>query len=126
LASKAKSSRRKLAAVAPADANESRAAVALTVGWMLSVLSTLAALAVAALVGLATLAWPAPEDQAHPLAALAGMMLFVAIATGLLCLALTPLALRVRQIPPPLAITIGAVLIGLAPLVTFAVFAILG
>lgn len=89
-------------------------------------MSTLAALAVAALVGLATLVWPAPDGQPHPLAALAGMMLFVAATTGLLSLVLTPLALRVRQTPPPLAVSIGAFLIGLAPLIAIAVFAILG
>lgn len=108
------------------DANESRAAVATTVGWMLTVMSTLAGLFVAAAIGGLVLFAPAPAGQEHPLAALAGLMLFVSAATGAVCLALTVLAHRVRQSPPPRAITIAAVLIGLAPLVTIAVFAILG
>jgi hypothetical protein len=108
------------------DANESRAAVATTVGWMLTVMSTLAGLFVAAAIGGLVLLAPAPAGQEHPLAALAGLMLLVSAATGVVSLALTVLAYRVRLTPPPRAITIAAVLIGLAPLVTIAVFAIRG
>ena len=108
------------------DANESRAAVATTVGWMLTVMSTLAGLFVAAAIGGLVLLAPAPPWEEHPLAALAGLMLLVSAATGVVSLALTVLAYRVRQTPPPRAITIAAVLIGLTPLVTIAVFAIRG
>jgi cytochrome c-type biogenesis protein CcmH/NrfG len=106
------------------EADESRAAVALTVGWMLSALSTLAALAVSGSTFLAMLAWPAPGAPAHPLAPLAGMMLLVAVTTGLVCLALTPLALLTRKGRPPIAVTLGAILIGVTPLVAFIVAAV--
>jgi hypothetical protein len=48
----------------------------------------------------------------------------VALATGALCLGLTPLAYRVRRAAPPRAIAIAAVLIGLTPLVTLIVLAL--
>jgi hypothetical protein len=53
------------------------------------------------------------------------VLLFVALATGVLCLLLTPLVHRVRAAAPPRAITVGAVLIGFAPLVLLAVLTFL-
>jgi len=49
----------------------------------------------------------------------------LALVTGLLCLAFTVLAYRVRQVAPPGAITIAAVLIGLAPILLLIVLGIL-
>ncbi|HZN34234.1 MAG TPA: hypothetical protein VFB80_10460, partial [Pirellulaceae bacterium] len=63
--------------------------------------------------------------RAHPLIVVAGMLLFVALATGLLCLLFTPLAYRVRKTAPPRSIAVAAVLIGLSPIITFAVLAVL-
>jgi hypothetical protein len=73
---------------------------------------------------LVSLAFPFAGPRAHPLVVVAGMLLFVALATGLLCLLLTPLAYRVRNSAPPRAIGIAAVLIGLAPMVTLIVLAL--
>jgi hypothetical protein len=108
------------------DSLESQAAIALTVGWMLTAMSTLVALLVAGTVGVAMLVWPTDPGREHPLSAISGLMLFVSAATGVVCITLTPFIYRVRRAPPPRAITIAAVLIGLAPLVTIAVLAIRG
>jgi len=42
-----------------------------------------------------------------------------------LCLGLTPLVYRVRRTRPPRAVTVGAVLIGAAPIVTLIVINVL-
>jgi hypothetical protein len=52
------------------------------------------------------------------------MLLFVAVATGILCLVFTPLAYRVRRVAPPRAIAIAAVVIALSPLITMLVLGI--
>jgi hypothetical protein len=120
----AKTSRRKSPPAQLPDAGESRAAVALTVAWMLTCASTAVAMFVALALWLVSLAFPFAGPRAHPLVVVAGMLLFVALATGLLCLLLTPLAYRVRNTAPPRAIGIAAVLIGLAPMVTLIVLAL--
>jgi hypothetical protein len=110
----------------PLDADESRAAVALTVAWMLTLLSTAAAMMVAVAAWGLMLAFPPPEGQGHPLGLFPGTLTFVAAATGALCLVLTFFAARVRKSPAPVAITIAAVLIGAAPWITIAALALLG
>ncbi|HEX5105729.1 MAG TPA: hypothetical protein VFV87_18040 [Pirellulaceae bacterium] len=110
----------------PIDAGESRSAVALTVVWMLTLMSTTVALVMTAIAWLVVLAFPVAAGRAHPLGFLPGLLVFVAATTGSLCLLLALLVHRVRQIPPPLAITVAAALIGVAPLVTIAILAFLG
>jgi hypothetical protein len=110
----------------PIDADESRAAVALTVAWMLTLLSTAAALVVAGAAWGLMLAFPPPAGQGHPLGLFPGTLTFVAAATGALCLILTFVATRVRKSPAPLAITIAAVLIGAAPWITIVALALRG
>jgi hypothetical protein len=85
---------------------------------MLTCTSTAVAMIVVAALGLLSLVFPFRGPQTHPLLVVAGMLLIVALATGVLCLGLTPLAYRVRSTHPPRAIAIAAVLIGLAPLLT--------
>ena len=99
--------------------------MALTVAWMLSCTSTAVAMIVVAGLWLLSLALPFAGPRAHPLIVVAGMLLFVALATGLLCLLFTPLAYRVRKTAPPRSIAVAAVLIGLSPIITFAVLAVL-
>jgi hypothetical protein len=110
----------------PIDADESRAAVALTVAWMLTLLSTTAALAVALLARAVVLIFPVAEGQGHPLGLMPGTLTFVAAATGILCLILTVAANRARKTRAPQAITIAAALIGTAPLVIIAILAVRG
>jgi len=100
----------------PGD-DESRAAEALTVAWMLTCLSTAAGLALVLALRLVMAAFPVAEGGVHPLRQMAAVLLFVTVATGALCLVFTPLAIRVRQTPPPRAITIAAVVIGVLPIV---------
>jgi hypothetical protein len=99
------------------DAGESRAAVALTVAWMLTCLSTAAGLVVVLALWLLMAGFPVATGGVHPLERMASVMLFVTVATGALCLVFTPLAMRVRQTPPPRAITIAAVVIGILPVI---------
>jgi hypothetical protein len=106
------------------DANESRAAVALTVAWMLTCMSTAGGMFVVLGLRLLMLAFAAAAGGAHPLQRMAGVFLFVALMTGVMCLAMTPLVYRTRRNPPPQAVTVGAVLIGLAPIVLMIVLAI--
>ncbi len=120
----AKTIRRKSPPAQLPDAGESRGAVALTVAWMLTCASTAVAMVVVTSLWLVSLAFPLAGPRAHPLVVVAGMLLFVALATGMLCLLLTPLAYRVRKGTPPLAIGAAAVLIGLSPLVTLIVLAL--
>ena len=79
---------------------------------------------VVATLWLLSLVFPFGGPQRHPLLAVAGVLLFVALATGALCLAFTPLAFRVRKSPPPRAIAIAAVLIGVLPLATLRALAV--
>ena len=107
------------------EAGESRAAVALTVAWMLNCLATAAGLAVVILLHLLMAAFPVAAGGVHPLAQMAAVILFVAVVTGAMCLALTPLALRVRATPPPRSVTVAAVVIGMLPIVVLVVLAAL-
>jgi hypothetical protein len=107
------------------DQHESRAAVALTVAWMLTCMSTAAGMFVVLALRLLMIAFPVAQGGVHPLGRISGVLLFVALATGVLCLLLTPLVHRVRAAAPPRAITVGAVLIGFAPLVLLAVLTFL-
>jgi hypothetical protein len=107
------------------DANESRPAVALTVAWMLSCMSTAVGILTVLALRLLMLAFPVAAGADHPLGRVAGILLFVALITGVVCLAFTPLVYRVRTAPPPSPITCGAVLIGLAPIVLLVILNLL-
>ncbi|MBW8885351.1 MAG: hypothetical protein JF612_11400 [Planctomycetia bacterium] len=106
------------------DANESRAAVALTVAWMLSCMSTAVGMLTVLALRLLMFAFPVAAAGDHPLGRIAGVLLFVALATGAVCVAFTPLVYRVRQAPPPSPITVGAVLIGISPIVLLIVLSL--
>jgi len=104
------------------DSGETRAAVAVTVAWMLTCMSTAAGLLVVVFLRLLMATMPAAGAR-HPLANVAGMLLAVAALTGVLCLLLTPVALRARRTQPPRPVVIAAMLIGAAPLVIMALSA---
>jgi hypothetical protein len=108
------------------DDHESRAAVALTVVWMLACMSTAVGSFVVLALRLLMLAFPVAGVRIHPLDQATGVLLFVAVVTGVTCLVLTPLVYRVRIIPPPRPVTVGAVAIGLAPIVLAALLALAG
>jgi len=107
------------------DEGESRSAVALTVVWMLTCMSTAVGCFVVLALRLLMLALPVAAGRVHPLSQAAGVLLFVAITTGVMCLALTSVIYRVRAIPPPRPVTIGAIAIGIAPIVLLVLLAVM-
>lgn len=86
-------------------------------------MSTAAAMLVVAILWVLSYVFPF-RGPTHPLIFVAHMLLFVAVATGILCLVFTPLAYRVRRVAPPRAIAIAAVVIALSPLITMLVLGI--
>jgi hypothetical protein len=98
-------------------AAESRPAEAATVAWMLATMATLAA-EVIALLTLAILAL-GDEPAKAPLVArlVPGIMLTIAVLTGLAGLALNVATGRLRKTSPPRIVTVAATLINLSPLV---------
>jgi hypothetical protein len=109
----------------PPDEHETRGAVALTIAWMLTCLSTAVAVLLVMALRLLAIAFPVAAGGVHPLAKVAGVFLFVAVLTGGLCLLFTPLTLLARRQPPPRPITIAAVLIGAAPILLLAILSLL-
>jgi hypothetical protein len=105
--------RRPLPPLAP---EESRLAEALTVGWVVAALSTL----VCELATVAARLYLRQAPYNAPIAALADLTLFAALAIGIFTLLLTPMVLKLRRLPPPRGVTTLAVAIGLAPLATIA------
>ena len=92
-----------------------RTAEATTVAWMLSILATLAAEILTA-VGVLLVEYVPTDDEAPGLIQMIpGSLGFTALATGAVCLALTPIVHRIRAVPPPLAIEIVAVVAGGIP-----------
>ncbi len=92
---------------------ETRIAEVLTVGWMLTVMTTLAC----GLVSL--LLWLAFRDRegAERLVLFSQFLHFSALAMGLFSLGLMAGVLRTRRTNPPKSILIFAVIVALAPLV---------
>lgn len=107
------------------DSRESRGAVAITVVWMLLALSCLAAQVVALATWLVARAAGVPDGRPNALLLVPQTLTLVAVLTGLLILIVTPIAYRVRRTRPPIAVTIAAVVIAIAPLIAVAVIATL-
>ena len=87
---------------------------ALTIGWMLMVVTTLVCELAFVLVRTINRA-----DQPN-WSMLAGLLLFAAMVSGLLVLIITPVVLRGRRHPPPRSVTIVSLVIGAARLVLVA------
>lgn len=89
---------------------ESRTTEVLTIGWMLTVFTTLVCE-----LGFAVTQWFSPAEGGM-LRVLSGMMLFAALVIGFLSLLLTAVTARSRREPPPRGITVFAVVVGAAPM----------
>ncbi len=113
---KKKSKKRPARTSAPA---ESRSAEAATVFWMTSLLATVLAEGA----GLTARLVMVLVEPFEPLAMLSNLLLLIAAVTGLLCLVMTPVVLRVREVPPPTAITRFAVAASILPIATLALIA---
>jgi hypothetical protein len=100
---------------------EERRAEAATVAWMLTTLTTAAGLVCCG--GATLLVWRF-ETPPTSLAMLPGLLMLMSTVAGLVVLILTPVVLRLRNAQPPKSITVGAVLIGAAPIVLLAVMAV--
>jgi hypothetical protein len=95
---------------------ESPSSKGVTVFWMTSLLATVLSQIVALALRLLLLLGSAP-----PLLLLSNVMQLVAVVTGVVCLLVTPIVYRVRDTPPPRAITQFAVVAGLLPIVVLIV-----
>jgi hypothetical protein len=108
--------RRKLLSPRALLVEESRGSVAVTVAWMLTLFLTSVALLIAGVsffaVQFLTFA-PAIERN---VSRLAGLMTLIAAVTGLVCLVLTVSVYRVRRDPPPIVITVAAVVVSVFPI----------
>lgn len=94
------------------EALESPNAVAGTVAWLLSALTTLLAMLVSLICR-----WIYSRNSESETYGGIGLFLFAATVTGIATLVLTFLVLRVRRTPPPRNVTRGAIVIGLLPFV---------
>mgnify|MGYP007059441581 CR=1 FL=1 len=88
--------------------------MATTVAWMLSAFATLIA-QVLALIAWSLVSALVSDTSPSLLLPLPGLLLFVAILSGLVCLILTAVVYKVRDIPPPRTVTAGALVISLTP-----------
>src|SRR5262249_15187491 len=96
---------------------ESQAADAMTVAWMLAILTTLLC-QVAALV----MRWIAfANPQLAGLGSFSAILFFAALIIGLVALGLIPVLYKIRILAPPTPIVAFAVVVGLAPWVTLLV-----
>jgi len=115
--------RRKNRRSEPVPPAESRTAEAVTVAWMLALTATLLA-EMAAFGGWLLLRIAGWEPQeAGPIAALPELLLIIAALTGAVCVLLVPLTYKLRRQPPPLPISVAAVVIGAAPWLFIALLA---
>jgi membrane protein YdbS with pleckstrin-like domain len=95
-------------------ADDPRTAEVLTVGWMLTVSTTLACE-----VGFVLARWLAGGER--PLMLLSYLLLFAAVVIGLIALFITPVVLRSRRVPPPAGVTVFALVVAAAPLLLVAI-----
>ena len=104
-----------------ARVGESGTVLAVTVLWMLTGLLSLGAEIGVAACLLSMRIWPAAQPGPDVRPVMIAALLLAALATGALCLGLTPLAWRLRSVKPPVGIVVIAVLVGIAPIVTLVV-----
>ncbi|HEV3344690.1 MAG TPA: hypothetical protein VG125_30215 [Pirellulales bacterium] len=95
-------------------ANDPRTVEVLTVGWMLTVVTTFACE-----VGFVLVRRLAGQDRSLML--LSHLLLFAAFVIGLIALFVTPVVLRSRRVPPPSGVTVCAIVVAAAPLVLVAI-----
>jgi hypothetical protein len=117
----AKPSQKKPAPPAVFEENESRAAVSLTVIWMLATMSCLAAQVVALATWIVARASQEQPDRPNALAIVPGVLLLVAVLTGLLSLAIVVPVHYARKARPPRVVTMVSLVITAIPVVLFVI-----
>lgn len=106
--------KKKVRAAMPA---ETRAADAVTVGWMLCVVTALICN-----VGAMVVRWALSDYSDHiNLQVLFALLAFSALVAGTLSLCLLPVVLRTRRVPPPPGIIVFAIVVGVMPLLTLVI-----
>ena len=93
---------------------ESRAAEAVTVAWMLATFATAVA-QLGSVVAYALVGWTQSDGASLAVSVLPGLLLFIATLTGLVCVALTVVAGRIRRTPAPRAVSFFSICIGILP-----------
>ncbi|HVA49470.1 MAG TPA: hypothetical protein VNH11_24095 [Pirellulales bacterium] len=96
-------------------ATELRSVEVLTIGWMLTVVTTLACE-----LGSALARWAAGVNEG-PLRMLSELLLFAALVIGFIALLVMPVVLRSRRVAPPSGVLVFAVVVTAAPLLMVAV-----
>lgn len=96
---------------------ESRAAEAMTIGWMLSMMATIICLLVYVIVRVVM----ASTDAAEEFVVYADLLLFTAMVIGIVGLILAPVVYRLRVQKPPIGVTRFAVSVSLLPLLVLIV-----
>lgn len=95
--------------------SEPRTVEVLTVGWMLTVVTTLACE-----IGFVVSRAMAGVSEG-PLMILSQLLLFAALVIGTIALLMTPVVVRSRRLPPPAGVTVFAVTVAAAPLALVAI-----
>jgi len=95
--------------------SEPRTVEILTVGWMLTVVTTLACE-----IGFVISRWLAAGSDS-PLMMLSGLLLFAAFVIGVIGLLIMSIVLRARRLPPPSVVIVFASVISGAPLAMAAI-----
>ncbi|HVX10102.1 MAG TPA: hypothetical protein VHC22_02765 [Pirellulales bacterium] len=90
---------------------DARGVEVLTVGWMLTVVTTLACE-----IGFAAARLMSDASDSS-LMLLSQLLLFAAFVIGILALFMTPIVVRSRRLPPPPGVTVFAITVAAAPLV---------
>ncbi|WP_145093957.1 hypothetical protein [Anatilimnocola aggregata] len=118
--------RRKLLSPRALLAEESKASIAVTVSWMLTLLATSGALVAAGICLVLVRTLQLTPQTSQVLSIMPGLMTLISAVTGILCLALTIMVYRVRSDPPPISITFIAVVLGIFPLATLLIMTLRG
>lgn len=96
---------------------ESPTAIAVTVGWMVSILSTF----VGQLVVLTGTMVECLNLLSEKATMLLNMLAATTIVTGLVAMLVTPVALKLRKVPPPRSVLVVAMVMGVLPLICWQV-----
>jgi hypothetical protein len=96
----------------PPAPSESQASIVVTVGWMLSVMTTLVCAAVALLVWLVVRERP---DSGSAMV-LVRLLHFSAVVTACVSLALLPAVIKIRREPPPLSLVVFSAMVAALPI----------
>lgn len=100
-----------------AGTGETRLADFFTVGWLLTVMMTCLCEVGAFALGV----WLRNSAGGTSFELLRGILLFAAVILGLVTIILTAIVWRLRRVPPPLGVTLFAVVVAVVPILTIVI-----